>query len=97
MREGGIRGTVALVREWTGKSSGPDVLCQLVTEIINDYPEEDIIEVISHPGYNDQYLDSISSLSVAREDDHRALIELARRGWPKTEGHTLISHSEFPG
>jgi|SRR6266496_2055862 len=95
MRTQGIRGTVALVRNWTGRSLGPESLRQMVGQVCIDRPEEKIIEVISHPGYNDDYLSSISSLSAAREDDHRALVELARAGWPGIDGHKLVTHASL--
>lgn len=93
MRSEGISGTVALVRDWTGRSLGADSLRQMVNNVIAEYPQEEVVEVISHPGYNDTYLSAISTLSAAREDDHRALLELARSGWPGVDGHLLASHA----
>jgi predicted glycoside hydrolase/deacetylase ChbG (UPF0249 family) len=87
----GIRGTVALVRDWTGKSLGPESLPRMLNQVIKAQPEEDVVEIISHPGYSDDYLSSISSLALARENDHRGLLELHRVGWPQNEGHILVS------
>lgn len=93
MRKEGIAGTVALVRDWTGKSLGADALRQMVTAVISEYPKEEVLEVITHPGYSDDYLSTISSLSAAREDEHKSLLELAHIGWPMVDGHTLATHA----
>jgi chitin disaccharide deacetylase len=95
MRSEGIQGTVALVREWTGKSLGPKALRQMVNVVIKEYPEEEVVEVICHPGYNDEYLTANSKLSAAREDDYRGLLQLVREGWPEDDGHILTSHSHL--
>jgi len=93
MRREGILGTVALVRDWSGKSLGADALRRMVNAVISEYPEEKVVEVVTHPGYNDDYLSAISSLSAAREDEHKSLLELARIGWPTVDGHTLARHA----
>jgi chitin disaccharide deacetylase len=95
MRSDGVPGTVALVREWTGRSLGPDALRRVTREVVQTHPNEHVIEVISHPGYNDNYLASLSSLSQAREDDHNALLQLFREGWLEADGYTLASHADL--
>lgn len=90
-----LRATVAVVREWTGKWLGPAVLRDMIRQAISENPEEDFIEVVTHPGYNDEYLTSVSSLSEAREGDHTTLAELHRMGWPEIDGYRLGRHAEF--
>jgi len=95
MHAEGIRGSVALVRDWTGRSLGAKALRAMVTSVIAENPKESVIEVVSHPGYNDEYLSSVSRLSAPREDDHKALLQLAREGWPEDEGHKLVPHAQL--
>jgi predicted glycoside hydrolase/deacetylase ChbG (UPF0249 family) len=93
MRAAGVAGSAVLVREWTGRSLGGQALRDLVRNAIAKHPDERAVEVISHPGFNDTYLSSVSSLAQAREDDHRALLELRKLGWPSIDGSTLAPHS----
>ncbi len=93
MRARRIPGTVALVRKWTGLSLGPQALREMVAAAVQQWPNERAVEVISHPGYTDEHLARISRLSAAREDDHAALLELVRSGWPTNDGHSLAPHS----
>jgi len=78
IKEQGLVGTRALVRNWTGKCTGFEALILEIENVANTYPDSNVIEVVSHPGYCDENLTRISSLSSARECDHNALHEIAR-------------------
>lgn len=93
MRTQSIIGTTTLVRDWTGRSLGPESLRQMVNSAFEEDVDAQVVEVISHPGYNDAYLTSVSSLSAAREQDHEALLQLSRMGWPRIDNIDLVSHA----
>jgi predicted glycoside hydrolase/deacetylase ChbG (UPF0249 family) len=95
MRSRGIRGSVAIVRDWSGRSLGAQELKRQVEAKIAEHPSESVIEVVVHPGYCDEYLKSVSSLSSAREDEHRGLMELANEGWPTSAGHLPRPYGSF--
>jgi predicted glycoside hydrolase/deacetylase ChbG (UPF0249 family) len=95
LRASGVPGSVVTVRDWTGRSLGPEVLRAMVQDLVLRHPTEDFIEVVTHPGYSDSYLESVSSLSTTREDDHRALLELKNAGWPAIDGHVLVSQASL--
>ena len=87
-------GTIALVRNWTGKKFSKEELLFQITEIRDNFPNEQVLELIIHPGYCDDYLRSISSLSDARENDFNVIKELASKNWLSELGLKLISRKE---
>lgn len=90
-----LKATVAIVREWTGRMLDSNNLLNQIETVSTTNPDEKIIEVISHPGYSDDYLKSISSFSTVRENDHAVLFELAKQGWWKTANYKKISYRDF--
>jgi len=94
MRSRGVHGSIALVRNWTGKNLSKDDLIAQIAEVIIAYPEENFLELIIHPGYSDDYLRSISSLSDARENDFKVIRELGDEGWSLNTNLNLISRLE---
>jgi hypothetical protein len=90
-----LKATVAIIREWTGRGLDAQILKDQIDAVISNNPEENVLEVITHPGYSDPYLESVSSLSNFRENDHSILLELAQRDWWKIAGYTLVSYRDF--
>ena len=93
MRAERIVGSIAVVREWTGRYLGAESLIAMVDEMAARFPGEQVIEVAAHPGYNDEYLSRVSTLSDAREADHTDLLTLRQQGWPESAGMRLRAHS----
>jgi predicted glycoside hydrolase/deacetylase ChbG (UPF0249 family) len=80
----GIRGSDAVIYGWTTTGAGARGLIQLIEAHAARLPAHSgqaSLEVVTHPGYNDAYLGSMSSLNAARELDLGGLLELADMGW----------------
>lgn len=90
-----LTATTAIVREWTGRNLNSEELKKQLKKVENDSPNQDVIEVISHPGYSDKYLESQSSFSKVRENDHSVLLDLAKNKWWDQNGYKLISYKDF--
>lgn len=90
-----LKATIAIVRDWTGRSLNAEFLKDEIAKTIKSHPEERVIEIVAHPGYSDKYLEAVSSLAAFRENDHKVLTELARENWWKTLDYNLISYKEF--
>jgi predicted glycoside hydrolase/deacetylase ChbG (UPF0249 family) len=90
-----INASVAIVREWTGKGLNSENLISQLTKVSQDNPNENIIEIIAHPGFCDEYLKSISSLSVARENDYYELLSLAQKNMRNQSNYKIISYKDI--
>lgn len=88
-----LRASIAIVREWTGRSLDGEQLKAQLNTIAQQNPNE-IIEVVSHPGFNDKYLEKISELSKARENDYSVLMSLAGQGFWKEGEYQLLSFKD---
>jgi chitin disaccharide deacetylase len=89
MTDLGVSGSISVAREWTGRGLPSSDLVSLVQQKVDDGAQ--IIEVVTHPGYNDPYLMKHSGLNHARENDHQVLRELVLQGWPESSGHVRVS------
>jgi predicted glycoside hydrolase/deacetylase ChbG (UPF0249 family) len=87
-----INASTALVRNWTGKGLSSLELIRECTEVSDSMPNEKSIEVITHPGFNDKYLESISSLNKNRENDYLVLKEMRTNNVWEDNGFGLISY-----
>ncbi|WP_416978075.1 carbohydrate deacetylase [Streptomyces sp. T028] len=85
MKQKGVTGSVSVIREWTGRNLDAHVLMEMVENKASQ--GADLIEIVTHPGYSDAYLESVSGLSTARDGDHRVLLELLEAGWPESHGY----------
>lgn len=70
---GELKGSTMLLKNWTGLMKSASELINLIK---GEETNKEIIEVITHPGYSDDYLKKVSSLNVAREWDMNALIQI---------------------
>ncbi len=90
-----INASIALVRSWTGKGLSTVELLKECSEIANAFPNEKYIEVVSHPGFNDSYLENISFLNKNREFDFYALKEMKLKNIWEHNGFKLTSYKEI--
>jgi predicted glycoside hydrolase/deacetylase ChbG (UPF0249 family) len=97
MRRTGVSGVVEVVRGWTGLDLGSAGLLAQVAEAFEreSVGDDAVIEVISHPGFSDSYLASLSLLNTQREGDHAALLDLARRNAWCDAGYALVRYPDL--
>ncbi|NVK17233.1 MAG: ChbG/HpnK family deacetylase [Methylocystaceae bacterium] len=81
IRECGVPCTVALVKNWTTKSLNEEALKNDIMSCIENFPMEGYIEIVTHPGFYDNELASISSVSSSREVEYLALKKLSIEQW----------------
>lgn len=94
IRSRGLPGTVALVRAWSGAELGAAELVQHFEDVVAGAADENVVEIICHPGHVDDHLLAISSLAHARQVDYDGILALRRRGWPENAGHFRSSFAE---
>jgi len=87
--------TVAIVRNWTGRNLCSDKLLEYLKEVEVNNIDENIVEIVAHPGYSDAYLESVSSLSKARGNDYDVLLHLSKtKSWDML-GYRLTSYKDY--
>ncbi|WP_433270041.1 carbohydrate deacetylase [Actinosynnema sp. CS-041913] len=95
MAERGVRGSHAIIRDWTGRDLGiADLRDRLARSAATREPHADLIEVVTHPGFDDAHLRQVSTLNSAREGDHRVLLDLARSDWLRENGFELVRYPD---
>ena|GEM_PF-6028433 len=79
-----------MLYDWTAKERSAD---QLAIELINvrDIDKSNLIEVVTHPGFNDSYLTKISGLNRERATEHAQLIQLSKSDFYEKNGFELVS------
>jgi predicted glycoside hydrolase/deacetylase ChbG (UPF0249 family) len=97
MRSAGLNGPERVIREWTGRNAGATGIRNVLESIGASSTPPRTVELVSHPGYSDEYLRSISTLNTARDQDRTALLELARSGWLAENGFKLVPYSTLSG
>jgi hypothetical protein len=90
-----LKATVAIVNDWTGRFLDATNLKDQIESVSENNPKEIVMELVSHPGHNDSCLESVSSLSAARENDHAVLLNLAKQNWWTNAGYKLITYKDF--
>lgn len=90
-----VPGSRALVRRWTGRSTGCNGLLVELSGVLESTPEGEPVEIVSHPGYVDDDLHRLSVLIDARVADLTALRDLSRAGRLAKLGLRLRSHQAF--
>lgn len=86
----GVQTTRIAVSTWTGRGLSASELKATILGIVSALPEPGVVEIVTHPGFNDSALETISSLNRMRDNDHAVLMELARESWLKTHGIPLV-------
>jgi predicted glycoside hydrolase/deacetylase ChbG (UPF0249 family) len=95
MTNWGVRGSAAIISDWTGRSQGIESLKTMIRQSFSEHPQESFLEVITHPGYPDHHLQRVSSLVAGRESDHHALLALGKQDWLTKENFSLSSFSDI--
>jgi len=90
-----IPGSSYLIREWAGHFLGIEPFLLRIMEVTKEIKDGEIIEVVTHPGYSDDYLVSISSLNVAREHDLYILEQIAKNRVLSRNNIILVSYPSF--
>jgi chitin disaccharide deacetylase len=85
----GIKGSNKVVYDWTGRSLGAEDLEQKLLALIPQTGLGELVEVVTHPGYPDEYLATISAINVQRLADKDALMHLNRQRWLERNGFAL--------
>lgn len=90
-----LNSSVAILRNWTGKNLNSTSLIEQLIELKQKEVSENVIEIISHPGFSDSYLESISTLNKARENDYNVLKELSENNWWNKNNFELVSYKNL--
>ncbi|WP_144118331.1 ChbG/HpnK family deacetylase [Catellatospora sichuanensis] len=91
MKANGVVGSTVLLREWTGGFHGTDELKATLVATAAKMEDADVVELVTHPAYWDEYLQSHSSLNLGREGDRTSLHELATEGWLARNNFRMVS------
>jgi predicted glycoside hydrolase/deacetylase ChbG (UPF0249 family) len=90
-----LRGSQIVLYEWTARRLNAVDLQNQIRKALSDSRDDDILEVVTHPGYSDADLRSISTLNDLREADFTSLLDLMNAHWLKQERIQLISFHEI--
>jgi chitin disaccharide deacetylase len=90
-----IRGSTVVVYDWTAKGLGVSDLHGMLLAAAQEAGSGGSVEVVTHPGFSDAYLQSTSSLNDLRDQDLAALDELAETGWLVRNGFALTTFREL--
>lgn len=96
VKSANVRSSTKLIRDWTGHNLGPLALIESLKEMAIGVKDSDLIEVVTHPGFEDDYITSVSGLSdTARNGDRMALKALAANHWLASNGFFLVAYPKF--
>ena len=90
-----LNGSEKVIYDWTGRGLSRVDLQNQISESFNNIKDDDIIEIVSHPGFSSTELRNISSLNDLREKDYTSLLSLKESRWLYFNGIKLISFSEI--
>jgi chitin disaccharide deacetylase len=95
LRLAGVRGTTVFVDHWTGTGQDGRRLLDAVRRALRADSAESVVELVTHPGYNDPYLTRISGMNATREADFGGLLEFAAlRAGGQLPGVRLGTHRD---
>lgn len=94
-KSAGVRGPAVLIRDWTGHDSSAEHLIEMLLSASSACGPDDVIEVVSHPAYVDDYLISISSLNNPRDIDRVELQKLHDRELLLNNGFVLVRYPDL--
>ena len=77
MKSLNVKGSSYLIRDWTGENLSASTLIEMLLAARMEVSQDGIIEVVTHPGYSDSYLENISSLNKTRYSDYIELMNIA--------------------
>lgn len=76
----GVKSTAICEGQWTGQNKNVSFLKEKILEKL-DIVNDEVVEVISHPGYCDEELIASSSWNEVRENDYKVLLQLKEEKW----------------
>lgn len=85
------------LNSWTGRGYGTDFLLDEIESKYSSISPSGILEIVSHPGFNDNYLEKVSSLNEARYNDFNVLCQLAADDTLNKLGYKLVSYPLLEG
>jgi len=88
-------GSDVVIYEWTGLGLSDVELKHEIHKALNNSRDNDILELVTHPGFSSAELKNISTLNDLREKDYASLLNIKKEQWLKLEGIQLISFSEI--
>lgn len=90
-----ILGSSYLIRDWTGRFLDVNTLLTKISDAMTASEKGDVVELVTHPGYCDDYLISVSALNTAREHDFHILMQLANEGFWNFNNVVLVRYPAF--
>jgi predicted glycoside hydrolase/deacetylase ChbG (UPF0249 family) len=95
MRDAAIGHVDRVIRDWTGRWLGVEGIHETLIQITAEDNPPAAVELASHPAYCDDYLRSVSTLNEARDDDRKALTELAASRWLELHNFKLVTYKNL--
>lgn len=92
-----LLGSDIVLYKWSARGLSSVDLQNKIQEALANSCDEDILELVTHPGFSNGELRNISTLSDLREEDFASLLSLMHVRWLELEGIQLISFSEIQG
>ncbi len=88
-------GSDVVLYEWTARGLSSVDLQNMLRETTTHSSDDEILEVVTHPGHTSAELRKISKLSDLREKELNSLFSFKNARWLEIEGMHLISFSEI--
>jgi len=88
----GVRSSAVSVNTWTGRGLGLAELKTTILQYLHRVKSDTPIEIVTHPGFCDATLASISGLNILRETDHAVLLAFARDPWLEEQHIRLVRY-----
>jgi len=88
----GIRASRISVNSWTGRGLGLQALKEVILSTISMLNGVGTMELVTHPGFNDPYLESTSSFNRERVNDHACLLAMAEEQWLRNQNISLVRY-----
>nr|MDT0661184.1 ChbG/HpnK family deacetylase [Micromonospora sp. DSM 115978] len=89
-----VPGSTTVLRDWTGRLLSLDVLKEALL-LLPPEQRAGLVEIVTHPGYCDEDLTTISSLNIGREKDLIALAQLGTEQWLTLNHFRLVSYPDL--
>ena len=90
-------GSEIVIYDWTARGLSAVDLEKQIHEALSNSHDDDVLEVVTHPGYSDTELRSISGLNDLREIDFTSLLDLMNTHWLEHGQIQLISFVKIRG
>jgi chitin disaccharide deacetylase len=95
IQTGGTPSSTLVLNRWTGRGNDREALKRMILDGVDVIGPNGVLEIVTHPGFNDRVLEAISTLNRAREGDHTELILLAKENWLADNGISLVRYPDL--